>query len=133
MCSVIVVGAGAAGMTAAYDIKRQSECTVKVLECLDRHGGRLKKDDELADFGIDLGGEWIDSVKGIAILDQMVDDPDVDIDVETFTFDPPWFWWFEIFNKFIKVVPANDFGPHFKGSTYWDFFDDYIVKFFESI
>ena len=59
--SVIVIGAGAAGLTAARDILQEDDeyYCVTVLEASDRIGGRLKKDDQLADFPIDLGGEWI--------------------------------------------------------------------------
>ena len=56
----IVVGAGAAGLTAAYDLFFEDNVKVKVLEASDRIGGRLKRaPDEFADFPIDLGGEWI--------------------------------------------------------------------------
>jgi len=56
---VIVVGAGAAGLTAAFHLQ-QAGLAVTVLEA-DNHriGGRLRKDETLADFPLDVGGAWI--------------------------------------------------------------------------
>ena len=39
-CDVIVVGAGVAGLSAAYELKKAG-FTVKILEQTDRYGGRL--------------------------------------------------------------------------------------------
>jgi monoamine oxidase len=127
-CSVIVVGAGTAGLVAAYDVKMQSACNVTVLEASSVHGGRLKKDDQLADFPIDLGGEWIESASGRAILDEIVNDASVNITVETFPFALPTFEWFEIKNKMAQVTGPLDFGLHFKNSTWYDFITDYIFS-----
>ena len=66
MVSVIVVGAGAAGLTAAWHLQEQSSTsaawTVKVLEASsDRIGGRIRKDDQAfaGNVAIDVGAEWI--------------------------------------------------------------------------
>jgi heterodisulfide reductase subunit A-like polyferredoxin len=48
-CSAVVVGAGSAGLTAVYDIKMQSSCSVTVLEASAVHGGRVKKQDTILD------------------------------------------------------------------------------------
>lgn len=55
---VIVVGAGAAGLYAAKKMMEHG-AEVAVLEATDRIGGRIRKLDGFADFGIDLGAEWI--------------------------------------------------------------------------
>lgn len=55
---VLIIGAGAAGLYAAYVLKRLGiACTV--LEASDRIGGRLAKLEGFADFPIDLGAEWL--------------------------------------------------------------------------
>lgn len=54
----MIVGAGAAGLTAAYHLQREG-VSVVVLEASDIIGGRVKKDTTW-DFGIDLGAGWID-------------------------------------------------------------------------
>lgn len=56
--SVLIIGAGAAGLYAAYVLKRLGiPCTV--LEASDRIGGRMGKLEGFADFPIDLGAEWL--------------------------------------------------------------------------
>ena len=54
--SVIVIGAGAAGLTAAYTLA-QHGIDVRVLEASSVYGGRVKKMEHFADFPIDLGAE----------------------------------------------------------------------------
>jgi len=55
---VIIIGAGAAGLAAAKILER-NKVDYQVLEATDRYGGRLKKNETLADFPIDIGAEWI--------------------------------------------------------------------------
>lgn len=55
---IIIIGAGAAGITAAHILSSRN-IDFEVLEASSIHGGRLKKDNDLADFPIDLGAEWI--------------------------------------------------------------------------
>lgn len=56
--NVLIIGAGAAGLYAAYVLKRLGiPCTV--LEASDRIGGRMGKLEGFADFPIDLGAEWL--------------------------------------------------------------------------
>jgi monoamine oxidase len=104
----------------------QSSCSVTVLEASDRHGGRVKKNDQIADFPVDLGGEWIDSTSGRAVLDEIVNDDSVTITAETFPFALPYFEWVEVLDKFIQVTGPQDFGLHFKNYTWYDFINDYI-------
>ncbi len=55
---VIIVGAGAAGLTAGHLLLDQ-DVEIEILEAGSTHGGRLKKTEAIADFPIDLGAEWI--------------------------------------------------------------------------
>ncbi len=55
---VIVVGAGAAGMYAAYLLHKQG-IDVQVLEASSTYGGRIKALKNFADFDIELGAEEI--------------------------------------------------------------------------
>jgi monoamine oxidase len=106
----------------------QSNCTVTVLEASNVHGGRVKKDDQLADYPIDLGGEWIESSSGRDILNQIVNDASVNITVETFPFALSTFEWFAIKHKLAQVTTPVDFGLHFKNYTWYDFITDYIFS-----
>lgn len=55
---VAVIGAGAAGLTAGFLLDRAG-LDFQVFEAAAIHGGRAKKDNSLADFPLDMGGEWI--------------------------------------------------------------------------
>ena len=70
----VVVGAGASGLAAGYLLDRYG-VDFEILEANDRYGGRVKRDDDLADFPIDLGAEWIH--QDPVVLADLVDDPDV--------------------------------------------------------
>lgn len=56
--SVIIVGAGAAGMTAAYHLTRAG-IDVQLLEAAGRWGGRVRRLSDFSDVPLDLGAEWI--------------------------------------------------------------------------
>lgn len=60
--SVIVIGAGVAGLTAARDLRREG-FNVTVIEARDRIGGRLYTRHDLANTPIELGAEFIHNVK----------------------------------------------------------------------
>ncbi|ADG77319.1 Putrescine oxidase OS=Tsukamurella paurometabola (strain ATCC 8368 / DSM / CCUG 35730 / CIP 100753 / JCM 10117 / KCTC 9821 / NBRC 16120 / NCIMB 702349 /NCTC 13040) OX=521096 GN=Tpau_0682 PE=4 SV=1 [Tsukamurella paurometabola] len=77
-CDVVVVGAGPAGLTAAYTLAR-SEPTIRVavLEARSRVGGRtwngrVLDDDGVAHF-IEIGGQWIspDQSRLISLVDEL--------------------------------------------------------------
>lgn len=123
--TVIVIGGGAAGLTAAYDLKRRN-IPVQVLEANSTIGGRIRKLEGFADFPMDLGAEWIHS--DASILDTIVDDSNVKVDLDTideetdmyqiYTKDGEWRsdpW--ETDNELLR----------FKNSCWFDFFNDFIV------
>ena len=55
---VIIIGAGAAGMTAAHHLKRAG-IDATILEASNRFGGRMKTNHAFADFPIAMGAEWL--------------------------------------------------------------------------
>lgn len=55
---VVIVGAGVAGLTAAYALQ-QAGYEVLVLEARDRVGGRLYSREVVPGVVIDLGGQWL--------------------------------------------------------------------------
>ncbi|WP_153806672.1 FAD-dependent oxidoreductase [Nocardia sp. SYP-A9097] len=61
--SVLVIGAGMAGLTAANDLARAGY-QVTVLEARDRTGGRLCTDRSWPDAPLDLGASWIHGIDG---------------------------------------------------------------------
>ena len=54
---VVVIGAGASGLTAAHELKKAGH-SVAVLEARDRVGGRLWTD-EIDGAMLELGGQWV--------------------------------------------------------------------------
>lgn len=123
--SVLVVGAGAAGLTASYDLMRAGGYNVTILEANSILGGRLRKLEGFADFPIDLGGEWIHNV-GPSILSELVNDDSVPLNIETVVYDP----------NPIRIWDGNDFYNEryqwndwkFVNYTWFDFFHDYIAS-----
>ncbi|XP_073027327.1 polyamine oxidase 1-like [Primulina eburnea] len=62
-CSVIIVGAGISGMTAAKVLAENGVEDVVILEASDRIGGRMKKE-EFGGVTVELGAGWIAGVGG---------------------------------------------------------------------
>ncbi len=60
--NVIIIGAGAAGLAAAYQLEK-NDVDYTILEATNHFGGRVQKNDSFADFPIDLGAEWIHADK----------------------------------------------------------------------
>lgn len=128
---VLIVGAGPAGLTAAYDLFWAGDgdgytYNVTVLEATSDIGGRVRKNTAfVAYFDLDVGAEWIHT--NPSILDVIVDDPDVVIDVETYSAANTYGeydvqgkeWYYE------EQSQAGDY--KFRGSTWYDFWKDYIA------
>jgi len=86
--SVLVIGAGAAGLTAAYHLQKQG-IDVQVLEASDQIGGRTKRQTGLASVPLDLGAEWIHSDP--EILGQITGDGATDLGIATIDYAPQTF------------------------------------------
>lgn len=69
---VIVIGAGLAGLTAAYRLQQQGVTSVLVLEAKDRIGGRTLNIPTAGGYPAEGGGQWIGSSQ-TAIMDLMVE------------------------------------------------------------
>ncbi|MEM9017373.1 MAG: FAD-dependent oxidoreductase, partial [Verrucomicrobiota bacterium] len=122
---VIIVGAGAAGLTAAYMLKRQ-KVKVRILEASNTIGGRLRKLEGFADFPIDLGGEWIHVHP--RILKRIVDNNRVKINSPTVKYEIGSY--FEWDGQAMQEYPAAPFFPtdyKFVRSTWIDFLNTYIT------
>jgi len=126
---VIVIGAGAGGLATGYLLQQQG-IAVTILEASSRHGGRMKRTTEFADFPIPLGAEWIHVAPDI--LDEIVNDETASIDIETTRYDPERDYGLYRGER-ISIYDA-DFSEDSKfiGATWFDFFDDYIVPSIES-
>ncbi|MEM1331832.1 MAG: FAD-dependent oxidoreductase [Actinomycetota bacterium] len=122
---VIVVGAGAAGMTAAHRLKQRGVAAT-VLEAAPVHGGRIKHDLDFADFPIPLGAEWIHVDP--SVLDEIVDDPGVEVDIGTTPYaaddEAAYFTGGRLSVEPLEGWEEDD---KFVGSSWLDFFDRFVV------
>ncbi|MEM1134627.1 MAG: FAD-dependent oxidoreductase [Bacteroidota bacterium] len=121
--SVLVIGAGAAGLSAGH-LLNQKGISYKILEATSGYGGRMKKTDHFADFPIPLGAEWL--TVSTSIFDKTVNNNSVSVDINTVGYnqnDTYGLWQ----NNKLLLSDLGDFNYRkFVNSTWFDFFDKYI-------
>ncbi|CAB9514646.1 specific histone demethylase 1B [Seminavis robusta] len=122
---VLIVGAGAAGLTAAYDLHFDTTHTYKILEASSVVGGRLKKmPPGFADFPIDIGGEWIHAEP--SILDKIYADAN-----ENPTDSIKTIPYVDSYDEYVggewvaNEFPTEDY--KFVNYTWFDFINDWIA------
>ena len=106
---VLVIGAGAGGLSAGYFLKQQG-IDFEIIEASAAYGGRMKINTSFADFPIPLGAEWLETSKGI--FQEIVNDAAVQVDIQTFADNPDRkfvnYSWFNFFENYIVPSIAND-------------------------
>lgn len=132
---IIIIGAGPAGMTAAYRL-HQLGIEFEILEANSTFGGRIKHTRNFTNFPISLGGEWIHVPN--SILPEIVNDSDKNITTQTRGYDLQnnTSGYFDGTNLEIDNL-GNHFGNDFSdlkfvGSSWLDFFETYIIPSIES-
>ncbi|MEM9023563.1 MAG: FAD-dependent oxidoreductase [Bacteroidota bacterium] len=121
---VIIIGAGAAGMTAGYLLQQQG-IEFEILEASAAYGGRMKRTTEFADFSIPLGAEWLHVKRGI--FDEIVNDPSVPITVATTRYNARTDdYWYNGKTKQLGVLGMTK-DQKFINATWFDFFEQYIL------
>ena len=122
---VLIIGAGAAGLMAGYIFQRQG-IDFEIIEASNVFGGRVKKIEDFADFPIDLGAEWIHTDP--SILAKLINDSKVDANIEIITYNPQTFSFWKNDKLRKGNIASNFYSEHkFKNSTWYDYFDQYIV------
>jgi len=121
---IIIIGAGAAGMSAGYLLK-QKDIDFKILEANFTYGGRMKKSDDFADFPLPLGAEWLSTKP--SILKKIVNDDTVKIDVSTVKYHKkdPYGKWKK--GKLKLRKSGTDKDRKFIGTTWLGFFENYLI------
>jgi monoamine oxidase len=125
---VVVVGAGAAGLTAASVLKKHG-LSVRVLESDQCIGGRMRKTTKWHNISIDIGGEWI-HVDPSKILTEIVDGSDIIPATIPHDFGDLAVYDHEA-NEFYyeKTESGDDFEAwKWVNSTWWDFFNDHVAS-----
>lgn len=126
---VLIIGAGAGGLSAAYLLKQQG-IDVQVLEASSNYGGRMKRTLDFADFPIPLGAEWLHVEPGI--FDEIINDSSIQPNVKTTAYNPDVD--FGLFEG--ERVSVEDVGftidQKFINSTWFDFFEEHVVPSVEA-
>ena len=130
---VIIVGAGAAGLAAAKKLE-EAGITYQILEATDHYGGRIQKEEDFADFPIDLGAEWIHTEK--SILNELIGSSEPEPDVETILYQPTDVYEFDGTNYdkipvfFMLAFYADYFKEYkFKNITWYDYINENFAEF----
>jgi len=123
---VLVIGAGAAGLAAGYMLSAYG-VDVQILEASPVFGGRVRKNDDLAEFPIDMGAEWIhEDPVVLSELVQHTDDVTGSIDV--ITYNPQTISSYSGGRMRSLNFGSAFYSEHkFKRTTWYDFLETYIV------
>lgn len=121
---VIVIGAGAAGLSAAYLLKQQG-FEAEILEASSVYGGRMKRTTSFADFPIPTGAEWLHDKR--AILDKIVNDKSVEVKTVTKGYNPEVDYALVDGKKDSLKTLGFTIDLKFINATWFDFYEDYIV------
>lgn len=122
---VLVIGAGSAGLMAAYTLQRYG-IDFEVLEASAVYGGRVKKTSDFADFPIDLGAEWVHDTP--SVFSRLIDDETVDGSIDLVSYNPETFYAWTNGRLDRRNWQSPFYGEHkFSNSTWYDFFATYIV------
>ena len=128
---VIIVGAGASGLAAAKILERNN-VDYQILEATDRYGGRLKKNETLADFPIDIGAEWIHNSSLILNRLKGKKGDEVEEELMPYHLETAYNWDGTKYKEVSKAARdgAFKFMPEykFKNSTWYDFVDENFAK-----
>lgn len=127
--SVLIVGAGAAGLACGYLLKQQG-IDFQVLEASSTYGGRMKRTTTFADFPIPLGAEWLHVSRDE--LHKIVNDTSsvITTRLQGYTGQESIGYYEDGVLSYSSLEKAfgDDFlDLKFIGSTWFDLFQDYIV------
>jgi hypothetical protein len=111
---VIIIGAGAGGLSAGY-LLQQKGIDIEILEASSCYGGRIKVNTSFADFPIPLGAEWIETTNP-NVFQNMVNNPSVKVNVQTFEDAPDLkflnYSWYNFFEEYIVPSISNKISYH---------------------
>lgn len=121
---VIIIGAGAAGLTAGYQLRQQG-IDFEILEASSTYGGRMKRIRGFADFPIPMGAEWLHVGRGV--FDEIVNDSSIPVEIATTPYDPNVdYGLYEGYQISVEEVGFT-IDQKFINATWFDFFEQYIL------
>ncbi|MBL4628639.1 MAG: FAD-dependent oxidoreductase [Roseicyclus sp.] len=122
---VVIVGAGAAGLTAAFHLRRAG-VEVTVLEAAPGWGGRVARLTGFADFPIDTGAEWIHDDP--TILGQILGQENTDLGIETIDYRPQTYQVYSNGNLRPRNLLRIGYSEvKFETTTWYGFFERFVV------
>lgn len=123
--SVLIIGAGAAGLMAGHFLQ-QNDIDFQILEASSVYGGRVKRNDSLADFPIDLGAEWIHTDP--SILADLLNTPGISASIDIINYRPEEIHVWKNNELKKRNFFTNFYAEHkFKNTTWYGFFEQFIV------
>ena len=126
--TVLIIGAGAAGMATAYLLEQQG-ISYKIVEADTSYGGRFRTNNNFTDFPIPLGAEWLHVSE--SELPAIVNDERIGIDTTLLPYsESDTSGYYSNGNLTITEVGSavnDDEDKKFIGSSWFDFFEKYIV------
>ena len=120
---VLIIGAGAAGLTAAYQLS-QLGIDFQILEASSKFGGRLKTMNDFVDFPIPLGAEWLHVEE--TIFDEIINNPKTKINIKLKGYNENDYALYDGEETSITDM-GFDSDQKFIGSSWLDFFKEYIL------
>ncbi len=122
---VLIVGAGAAGITAGYLLHRNN-IDFEIIEAASDFGGRMKRAPDFADFPIDLGAEWIHDDP--SILAELLSDPSLDVEIDLITYNPQTARTWKNGKLRKQNWISNYYSEYkFKSTTWFGFFERFMI------
>jgi monoamine oxidase len=105
---VLIIGAGAGGLSAGYFLKQQGT-DFEIIEASSAYGGRMRINTSFSDFPIPLGAEWLET--STSIFQEIVNDSSVQVNIQTIADNPDRkfinYSWFNFFEDYIVPTIAN--------------------------
>lgn len=121
---VIIIGAGAGGLSAGYLLKQQG-ISFEILEASSSYGGRMKINTDFADFPIPLGAEWLHT--NTNVLQEIVNDAAVQVSIDTVNYNSQTDTYAYWDNGQLAVDVLDESDIKFVGSSWFNFYENYIV------
>lgn len=127
---VLIIGAGASGLTAGYILKRYN-IDFEIIEAAPIYGGRVKRDSSFIDLPLDLGAEWIHEEP--SVLAEIINDTSVNATIDFVNYTPKTIKTYK--NGQLRSLNwTSDFQSEhkFKSTTWYGFFEKHIVPNIEA-
>ncbi|MEM6894654.1 MAG: NAD(P)/FAD-dependent oxidoreductase [Bacteroidota bacterium] len=122
--TVLIIGAGAAGMTAGYLLNQQG-IDFQILEASAAYGGRMKTTLDFADFPIPLGAEWLHVER--EVFDEIVNDSNVQVNTKTTPYNPNTDTALYEGQQVSMEALGFTIDQKFISASWLDFFEEYVV------